>query len=187
MRTTQHFIFTLIAMCLLLTSCNDSITDEYAHERAFLKFAPVTGVIPLYNALNNTGMFCTISLGTSTFNFRGSDGKTATYPYSAEIKAYGQPEFVAGLVVGRSSLPNMNMQYPIVAYDLVCPNCYEQSLFMRSLTLKGEELSCSHCHRVYDLTQQGIIKSGEVGKSLYRYRTATYRSDISGGLLIVLN
>ena len=181
------FPLLLITLLLTLPSCSNDVSDEYAHERAFLKFAPVTGVVPLYNAVNNTGMFCAISLGTNTFQFRGSDGKTATYPYSAEIKSYGQPEFVAGLVVGISSLPDMNMRYPVVAYDLVCPNCYEQSLITRSLTLKGEQLTCSRCHRTYDLTNRGIISQGEAGKSLYRYRTASYAPGINGGLLVVMN
>lgn len=182
-------IYRIIPLCLLtlLTACTNSADDEYAHERAFLKFAPVTGVVPLNNAVNSMGQFCTITLGANAFQFRSGEGATATYPYTAEIKSYGQPECISGFVIGKSSLPDMNLQYPVLAYDLVCPNCYAESLITRALTLKGEELSCSRCHRVYDLTNRGIVKQGQAGKSLMRYRTCTYNPNLQGGLLVVMN
>lgn len=179
--------FTIISVLLLFTACSDDVSDEYAHERAFLKFAPVTGVVPLNNAVNSMGQFCTITLGTNTFQFRSGEGATATYPYTVEIKSYGQPECVAGFVIGKSSQPDMNLQYPVLAYDLVCPNCYAESLITRALTLKGEELTCSRCHRVYDLTNRGVIKQGATGKPLLRYRTCTYNPNLQGGLLVVIN
>ena len=184
-----HFIFALlIAFMPVITSCSgDKAEDIYAHERAFLKFSPVTGVVPLYRAVNSQGIFCTIKLGTSVFRFQSSDGATATYPYSADIQAYGQPQCIAGFVIGKSNIPDMNLQYPLVCYDLACPNCYEQSLITRDLTLDAQEqLTCSRCHRVYDLSNGGIIKQGDKGSRLYRYRNVGY-SDSQGGLLVVMN
>lgn len=177
----------VISALLLFVACSDDVSDEYAHERAFLKFAPVTGVVPLNNAVNSMGQFCAITKGTNTFQFRGSEGTTATYPYTDEIRSYGQPECVSGFVIGKSLQPDMNLQYPVLAYDLVCPNCYAESLITRALTLKGEELICGRCQRVYDLTNRGIIKSGRAGKSLLRYRTCTYKPNLQGGLLVVMN
>lgn len=176
----------VLLLSLLFLSCGDESTDRYAHIRAFLKFRPVTGVVPLYTAVNSTGMFCTITLGTGTFQFRGSDGQQAIYPYSAEIKSYGQPECVAGFVVGKPSVPDMNLQYPLLAYDLVCPNCYEQSNISRSLILGANQtLTCPRCQRVYDLNNGGVITQGTEGKSLYQYRTCTYSS--ATDVLVVMN
>lgn len=177
----------VISALLLFVACSDDVSDEYAHERAFLKFAPVTGVVPLNNAVNSMGHFCTITMGTNAFQFRSSEGTTATYPYTDEIRLYGHPECISGFVIGKSLQPDMNLQYPVLAYDLVCPNCYVESLKTRALTLKGEKLTCSLCQRVYDLTNRGIIKSGRAGKSLLRYRTCIYNPNLQGGLLVVMN
>ena len=177
----------VISALLLFIACSDDVSDEYAHERAFLKFAPVTGVVPLNNAVNSIGQFCTITKGTNTFQFRGSEGTTATYPYTDEIRLYGQPEYISGFVIGKSLQPDMNLQYPVLAYALVCPNCYAELLITRALTLKGEKLICGRCQRVYDLTNRGIVKSGRPGKSLLRYRTCIYNPNLQGGLLVVMN
>ncbi len=186
MKPLLSFLFLIL---IALVSCTtDSDSDLYAHERAFLKFSPVTGVIPLYTAIQNSGHFCTIRIGTNSFIFQGSNDKTTTsYPISAEIKGYGTPECIAGFVVGRSSQPDMNMQYPLVAYDLACPNCYEQALITRNLSLNAkEELTCSRCHRVYDLTNGGLVKQGDKGCRLKRYRNVGY-SENQGGLLVIMN
>lgn len=53
----------VISALLLFVACSDDVSDEYAHERAFLKFAPVTGVVPLNNAVNSMGHFCAITMG----------------------------------------------------------------------------------------------------------------------------
>lgn len=186
----KPFLSFLFLILIALVSCTtDSDSDLYAHERAFLKFSPVTGVIPLYTAVQNNGHFCTIRIGTNSFIFQGSNDKTPTppYPISAEIKGYGTPECIAGFVVGRSSQPDMNMQYPLVAYDLACPNCYEQALITRNLSLNAkEELTCSRCHRVYDLTNGGLVKQGDKGCRLKRYRNVGY-SENQGGLLVIMN
>ncbi len=184
----RPLLLLLLFPLLTLSSCSNEANDTYAHERAFLKFAPVSGVIPLLTAVQNNGLFCSIRLGTNTFEFRCSDGSTATYPYTADIKNYGQPQCVSGFVVGHSSLPDLNMNYPLLAYDLVCPNCYEQSLITPTLSFSGqEELSCSRCKRTYDLQQNGIVKSGEAGRSLLRYRGVTFSEATSGGILVIMN
>ena len=72
----------VISALLLFVACSDDVSDEYAHERAFLKFAPVTGVVPLNNAVNSMGQFCVITMGTNTFQFCSGEGATATYPYT---------------------------------------------------------------------------------------------------------
>lgn len=184
----SFFSFLFLILIALVSCTTDSDSDLYAHERAFLKFSPVTGVIPLYTAVQNSGHFCTIRIGTNSFIFQGSNDKTTTsYPISAEIKGYGTPECIAGFVVGRSSQPDINMQYPLVAYDLACPNCYEQALITRNLSLNAkEELTCSRCHRVYDLTNGGLVKQGDKGCRLKRYRNVGY-SENQGGLLVIMN
>lgn len=171
-----------------LTGCDDE-EDLYAHERAFFRFTPVTGVAPLLTALNNPGRFCRITIGTSTFDFLDAEGRSQSYPQTALI-AYGKPECIGGFVVGTASLPDLDMQYRPVAYELACPNCYEDNMLQIATSFKGlEALRCHRCHRVYDLANGGIVTEDKddptaptTGRRLYRYRM-TYQND----LLLIMN
>lgn len=176
----------ILSLCLsLVNSCADDVEDLYAHHRAFLRFTPVTAVHPLYTALQNPGMFCQITIAPKHFLFQNAQGQKASYPMTA-LEAYGRPECIAGFVVGTPSIPDMNMQTLPVAYDLVCPTCYESSgSIQRSLHFvakRGEELTCDRCHCVYDLSNGGLLKEGEGCPKLYRYRL-TYAGDV----LVVMN
>lgn len=141
----KHLLRTILPACALLASvagCSSDVEDYYAHERAFLRFTPVTAIHPLYTALNNPGMFCQITIGTRTYEFKGTDGTTGSYPLTA-LENYGKPECIAGFVVGIPSTYDMNMQQRPVAYDLACPTCYEENMLQRSLSFSGpEELTC---------------------------------------------
>lgn len=72
-----RFALSLWAVSMLLPGCSD---EYYATTRAFLKFTPVTAVHPLYTALNNPGMFCRVTIGTTHFHFSDAEGQNATYP-----------------------------------------------------------------------------------------------------------
>lgn len=169
-RSTRAAAFALSLAAVAATGCTDNVEDYYSHEAAFLRFTPVSGVAPLYTALNSAGMFCTIRIGGSHFYFAGSDGNTQNYPKTAIVESYGTPVCISGFVVGISSIPDINMRMSPVAYDLVCPTCYEQSLIQRTLVFsESEALKCGRCGRVYDLSNGGIIKEGEEGTKLYRY------------------
>lgn len=166
----------LLIPFFLFSACSDSVEDYYAHVRAFFKYSPVSSVHPLHAALNNPGIFCQITLGTHTYDFKGTDGSVTSRPITA-LEAYGKPECVAGFVVGISSVPDMNMGQNPVAYDLVCPSCYEETNIQRSLVFSGnEELTCPRCHRAYDLTNGGWVKSGTPVR-LYRYHIL-YANDL---------
>ena len=83
--------------------------------------------------------------------------------------------WVSGFIVGRSNMPELGSdQYPIMCYDLACPNCFDADNVAKNLILKdGGFVSCLRCGRTYNLNNQGIISDGEDGLKLYRYR-ATY-------------
>lgn len=177
-----RFALSLWAVSMLLPGCSD---EYYATTRAFLKFTPVTAVHPLYTALNNPGMFCRVTIGTTHFHFSDAEGQNATYPLTA-LAAYGRPECLAGFVIGTPSLPDLNMGQQPVTYDLVCPTCYQHDLIQRSLDFSArEKLSCPHCQSVYDLTT-GTLHSGksDAVRLLYRYKI-TYSP--ANDLVLVIN
>ena len=183
----KHLLRTILPACALLASvagCSSDVEDYYAHERAFLRFTPVTAIHPLYTALNNPGMFCQITIGTRTYEFKGTDGTTGSYPLTA-LENYGKPECIAGFVVGIPSTYDMNMQQRPVAYDLACPTCYEENMLQRSLSFSGpEELTCPRCHCVYDLTN-GLLREGEHAvKQLYHYRISYAAAN---DLVVIMN
>lgn len=182
-KAMRKILISLLSVLFVCTSCSNEADDAYAHERAFLKFPYANDVAPLFTALNNNGQWCCIELGTSSFIFK-TFTQSGSYPYTSEIKNYGQPQCVAGFVVGKSSLPDMNMQYPVMAYDLVCPVCYSQHLVTRKLTLSApEQLTCTKCKHTFDLSNSGLSSDGN---RLLRYRTALYSSQGSG-MLVVMN
>lgn len=169
MKNFLLLIYIYAVSLIFLTGCTSDADDLYAHERAFLRVYPVTAAAPLYSALNNPGEWCIITVGTSAFNFKNYAGQTASINFTA-LLSYGQPECVAGFVVGTSSVPDMNMQQSPVAYDLVCPTCYEENLLQRSLSFSArEKLTCPRCGNAYDLANGGILSEGEGVKKLYRY------------------
>lgn len=181
--TMKGIMCAALLFCLLLTACSDT-EDYYASEKAFLRFTPVTAAAPLYRALNNPGMFCSVTVSNSMYYFKGADGTSASYPTTA-LEVYGQVECVAGFVIGTPSVPDLSGSYTPMAFDLVCPSCYEDTYIVRSLSFSdNEELSCARCGRVYDLTNSGIVIEGEEGTKLYRYHL-TYSS--SADLVLVQN
>lgn len=159
-----------------LCGCSSDSEDLYAHERAFFKYSPVVSVHQLHTAMNNPGMFCRITFSTQTVSFTAPDGSTTPVQRLA-AEVYGTPEYVAGFVVGTPSVPDMQMQYAPVAYDLACPACYEDALITKSLQFTAAEtLRCPRCQRTFDLANGGLPTSGEGNRCLLRYRIS-YAND----------
>ncbi len=176
----------LILAAITAGCSDDNASNTYSSDHAFLKFRPVTAVPLLYTACNSLGEFVAISIGTNTFNFTTAAGKSSSYPFTAEIKNYGQPECVSGFIVGKSTQPDMSLQYPLLCYELACPNCYQESYVQSQLRFSAtEELTCQRCKRTYSLQNQGIVTSGSEGRPLLQYRTVAYNA--TNDILVVMN
>lgn len=173
-------------LALLLSACSDA-EDLYANMRAFWRFDAVTAAHPLYTALNSPGMFCKVTIKNSTFYFEDADGIQASYP-TLSSEAYGKTNWVAGLLVGTPSVPDLNGSMQLVAYDLVCASCYEETSVQRSLKFTDtnhEQAVCNTCKRIYDLANGGKIIEGNKGKKLYRYHISY--SPSGAGTVVVNN
>ena len=171
-----------LAAVLHLTACGVDSDDLYATYSAYFRYTAVSTTPPLLSALTSPGMFCAISFSNSVYNFRGCDGATYTYTPTA-VDAQITREYINGFIVGTPAVQDLTGS-SLVAYDLVCPNCYVDSYIQRSLTFATTStVQCGRCQRTYDLNNSGIVISDEGGTSLFRYHI-TYAATGTGVLII---
>ena len=175
-----------------LVSCTDDADTLYAGYRAFFRYTHTVTTPPLNAALGNPGTFCTVEFPGRGYRFRQVGGSSQEYNYTpSAADNYGTPEFIAGFIIGTPAYPDMSGLTLPVAFDLVCPNCFEQTSIQRSLSTKSTtEMKCNRCGRVYDLNNGGIVSSSTEqnpgGRALFRYRL-TYSKSAGGGTLIIQN
>lgn len=163
----------LAFLCLLIaltTACNGYLTDTYALRPAFLRVSPVTAAQPLFVALRNPGQWCRITYDEKQYVFQNNGQQTANLPRTAR-DAYGRPISIAGFIVGTPSLPDIYGNAVTMVFDLVCPNCFNEALIERKLTIDSHEFAeCSRCARRYNLQNGGIVQTGEKGVPLFPYK-----------------
>ncbi|MBQ7540417.1 MAG: hypothetical protein IJT13_04765 [Bacteroidaceae bacterium] len=169
-------------ICVLLTitilhglwSCNEDVEYLYSRYHARFVYRNVLNTIPLRNALNNLGTYCTIQSKNNEYVFTDNAGNTQSVPKSY-IEGLTKPVFIAGLIVGYPSTTNIKGQYARVAYDLACPNCYETTSIVRALSINANHMAtCGRCHCVYDL-DTGDINDGDTDiRRLITYQYITY-------------
>ena len=161
----------------MLCACVDDSETPYARHPAFFRFSPVTAAPKtLMPALANPGEWCSVVRTGSVYQFVSTtQGMTDTYPQTS-LEQYGQTLWLSGLIVGTPTVPEMGADgfYP-VAFDLVCPNCYEEGGITRALTIVSPipgRAKCSRCGTLYDLDNGGIVLEGSAARHsrLYRYR-----------------
>lgn len=157
---------------LLFGACTPATDDLYADYPARFSVQYVSTIPQLSAALNGYGEYATIRYQNNYFIY--SNLKTSIeVPRKATEKGFMMG--VSGFIVGRSNMPELGSdQYPVMCYDLACPNCFSNDNIAKNLILQdGGFVSCIRCGRTYNLNNQGIVSQGDEGLKLYRYR-ATY-------------
>lgn len=172
----------LSALCIiLLCSCMGDIENEFCSLRAFCRITPVTGAAPLHEALNNPGLFCTLTAKGSLYTFTRQNGTSVPLDMGAMGQSYLPLQTInnLGLILGTPSVPDVRTtQFYTVAFDIVCPNCYDNAI-TKQLYLQDETAVCNRCKRHYDLRNNGIVIEGGKGRKLFRYRmTYTPAQDV---------
>ena len=89
-------------------------------------------------------------------------------------------------MVGTPALPDLSGRQSVVAFDLVCPSCYQGAYVERRLSWESSApgvLICGRCQRHYDLNNGGAVSvtkaDGQPNVSLYRYSAAySTQSDV---------
>lgn len=168
-RSARVVLLTLIAF--FLTACSqDEVQNVYSNYRAFFNYEKVLTAHPLYTSLTGTGLYCAVYVQSTHLYFQST-----TETYQDEFTAsdyYKNLTWIGGLLVGRANVPDMTTgELPLLCFDRVCPNCYRDNSISKSLVLhENGEAYCPRCKRTYDLNNLGIIKSGDKGVKLFRYR-----------------
>ena len=172
MRKVSAVFCVLLAVCtVLLSACDtETVESKYSKYRASFSLSPINTISPLSNALTSFGEFCTITANTRQYIFTSL---TKSQPVNRDAyTGYKTYICIGGFVVGRSSQTELGTaDYPVVCYDLACPNCYHDDMIAKNMTLEsGGRISCPRCHRIYDLNNGGLVVSGNKGRKLERYR-----------------
>lgn len=169
------------AMATLL-ACGEESTSRFSHHRAFLRFSPVAAAPVLSAAVHGVGEWCAITYDASHYVFTNAAQRTSRYLRTA-LDAYGAPTSIAGFVVGTPALPDLSGRQTVVAFDLVCPSCYQGAYVERRLSWNPSTpgtLVCGRCQRHYDLNNGGIVSvtkgDGQPNVGLFRY-LATYSAN----------
>ena len=179
----RRLLLLLPLWTLLLVACNDESDHLYSSYRAFFRYTYVETTPPLLTATRNPGMWCAINFPNGNYHFLLNDGRTSYTHRPTAADNYGRPECIAGFIVGTPNIPDFNGQFPVMAFDLVCPECYTESSIQRSLAIDAQgRATCSRCGRTYDLNNSGIVVGGDQGRRLFRYRVAA-----SGNNLYISN
>lgn len=163
---------------MLLPACDaDTVESKFSKLRASFSLSPVNTIAPLNQAMTSKGaIFCTITFDTRnmlyvfrTLTNSQTQQVTAEAAYKA-IRCIGGTG--GGFIVGEAELPDLGTSStPYLCYDLCCPNCWRDDNIAKNMKLEeGGRASCSRCHRAYDLSNEGLIVSGEKGRKLERYR-----------------
>lgn len=163
-------------MAAILTACVGDDESPFARRPAFFRFSPVTAAPKtLLPALGgNPGEWCTITKQTGVYRFESlTTHLVDTYPLT-QLDAYGTPTWVAGLIVGTPSMPDMSGAFAPTVYDLVCPNCFEDGI-TRPVSITGvipARAQCSRCRTTFDLDNGGIVidSHADLPRRLFRYR-----------------
>ena len=130
-----------------LLACGEESTSRFSHHRAFLRFSPVAAAPVLSAAVHGVGEWCAITYDASHYVFTNAAQRTSRYPRTA-LDAYGTPTSIAGFVVGTSALPDLSGRQTVVAFDLVCPSCYQGAYVERRLSWNPSTpgtLVCGRC------------------------------------------
>lgn len=162
----------LVALLTGIVSCDSEVRSLYSNHPAYFRFSPVSSAAtPLFAALNNPGHFCTIRIDVSHYYFQLADKAPVTWPRSG-AEVYGAPVCISGFVAGTPSTPDYKGNFYQIAFDLVCPKCYEEAYINRDLTLSNTKLDkavCPKCNTIYDLNNGGIPTNAKSGPGMYRY------------------
>lgn len=175
MRAWRVAAMAVTVASLLAAGCNSGElgTSKYANLPARFSCDNVISMTPLYSAVNNPGVWCTVRTDRTGKRYQFDGGGQTSYWNITASQSDKAHQWVAGLIVGLPSIPEPGaLQSVVTCYDLVCPTCYRKPVDRQLEVNSFGQASCGLCKCKYDLNNQGAIISGDSAaeKKLFRYR-----------------
>ncbi len=169
------FYILLLTFYLFLTACGE-VENRFTNHTARFSYSPVSAVPNLYRACTSLGEFCSITYPVGTRYVIKSPSTPTAPDYIQRTALQGYQNFIlglnnGGLIIGLPSLAEMlETESRVTCYSLCCPNCYQDFNITKQLELRtGGIAQCNNCNRTYDLNNQGMVATGNKGRSLFRY------------------
>ena len=145
----------------------------------FIALLTLWGALTACSDDTHPGSWCLITYDARQYLLTALGGGTASSLPRTALEAYGRPQSIAGFLVGVASVPAFDGTFPVVAYDAVCPVCYNADNIERRLSPVADQpeyVVCTRCSRTYDLANGGIpLKVPDDGRRnthLFRYHAA---------------
>ena len=109
--TTRRNILRTIVLAFALVSCDATVESEYSRLRAFLRVTPVTAATPLFEAVNNPGIFCKVTLDGAHYIFTRQNGTSTQLNITAVGANYARMQSIynQGFIVGTPSQTDINI------------------------------------------------------------------------------
>lgn len=174
----KGYIVPLVVLCLLAACQAESL---YSRLRAHFVMDNVLQAPELRTACEANSEFCEVFMSGNSFVFQNHK-TTTTLPRTAIQDYSGCIMGLAGFIIGKPNIPD---DTPLVCYDAACPNCYQDRVVTKRMTLKDSYMAeCPLCHRVYNLDDHGYVYKIPAGQDslpehnrrLIRYRVYYYPS-----------
>ncbi len=166
---------TLLLTLLSLASCQKAEEEYTTHECHFNFNCTYHNTSRLLDAVNSNETFAIVStkpLSQKTYSvvtsIYGTDDTEDHITTDLETQQRHVLGLSNGLIIGKSI-----MDQTLYAFDRQCPNCFEATNMTNAPLVwagSGSMVKCNRCSRTYNLSNRGVVASGEAGKSLMRYR-----------------
>ena len=156
--------YAFFILALAFVSCG-KMESEYSKNPCYVNVDnSIHNDATLNTAINSNapGIFCQISESANCkyFVFKNNQGLSSQSLMNAsEIKQSMIFGFHNGIIVGFGNIRDLSDKYPFYAYDLQCPNCYNDNAIParpRPLTITSDGLAkCSNCGNIYNMNNGG--------------------------------
>lgn len=172
----KRALLALLLPAACLVACTDDADSLYIDAEARFTFSYANAVPLFYTALHSPGQFCFASCSInaqgyiSSYHFENVR-EPADYPATQPLsKTYYTSFGGQGFIIGVAAIPDLStQQQQLVAFDRICPTCYEGTYITRPLRFTSEStVSCARGH-AYDLNNTGLPANDSTTHSLYRY------------------
>lgn len=163
-------ILILSVVLFSFISCGDT-ENMYCSLSAHYSCTDVRNIPTLYRACTSLGNFCTLTADASYYYFKSPSTPSDVVQRTKDASYKGEILGLGALIIGLPQIAELGASSEkVTCFDLHCSNCYVTYNINKRMELQeGGIAQCKGCNRTYDLNNQGMVATGDAGRSLFRY------------------